>query len=404
MKRRLLVPFLFTLFVTWLLLPLAGWAATDNEDGDEDEGEDNPWGESAIDHKLNVGWDYPAEYVKRPLGFNKSLIEFGAGLEYKYVHHFWNDDGELIKGSFKTKKQTLNVHFGMGITDNLSFSINWPFVYKKTQLYAGNQNYRESRENTYGVLAEEAFVEFLDHSDPWQIWEMDLPWMGDVEMTFIYQFIRLLDPTTSLALESTVKWPTGNDNPRRSSQPRNYLTSGQTDWYNGLGFKQSVGDKWGLGITLRGGYLWRMPGSVKYAPGELDLADQMLADAELAFQIPGIPVDLPSPLSWFWPFNQSWAIAAEGHYMQRVVESTVEDSLGNEVKMGDQPGYEMSVEPKLIFTYEPNLDLVFAVDVPLAGQSSFLSFSRSYYVPPYEIEGNDGVGVNYTIGLTKRWQ
>jgi hypothetical protein len=361
--------------------------AEDGVDQAED-GKENPWGAAAIDHKLNAGWEYPSDYVKRPLVYNRRVVEFGANFQYRYVHHYWDDEGKLIAGSFKTKRETVNLFLGGGFSDNWSVSINWPFTYKKTVVYPGNQNYRAGRVNTYGALAEEAAVNFLDHSDPWKLWEAQLPQLGDVNVWSAYQFFRRLDPTTSIAVETNIKWATGNDNPRRGSVVRNYLTSGQSDWYGGLGLKQSA---WKFGFELHGGYNWRMPADTKYTPGKLDIADQALANGEISFQVPKAY------------FIDTFAIACAGHYMYRVMESTVEDKLGNKIKLGDYPGYEARVEPKIIYQWDPDFDIYFTMDIPLAGQNSFLVYSHSYYLPPYEIEGNDGVGITYTLGLKKRW-
>lgn len=388
MKRRFLLLGCLVLVSALFAVPILAMAEDGAASGDD--GKDNPWGDAAIDHKLNAGWEYPADYIARPLVYSKRVTEFGANFQYKYAHHYWNDDGELIAGSFKSKTETLNLLFGMGLTDNLSVSINWPLSYKKTQIYEGNQNYRSGRKNTYGALAEEAAVDFVDHSDPWKIWEADLPSLGDVQVHLAYQFFRRLDPTTSLAVESNIKWPTGNDNPRRGAKIRNDMTSGQTNWYNGLGFKQSA---WKFGFELHAGYLWRMPANTKYAPGEVDLGDQVLGDAEIAFQLPKLS-----------PIHSSFALACAAHYLYQIAESTIIDNLDKEVKLEDFPRSALAVEPKLVYQWDPDLDVYFNMNIPMMGQNSFLVYSRSYYTPPFDIEGNDGVGVTYTLGLKKRWQ
>lgn len=384
MNLRVLLSTCLVVFVMTLLLP--PWAMAEDDD---DEGDENPWGDAAIDHELNVGWQYPSVYIERPLVYSKRVTEFAFSFDYRYVHHYWDDDGNLVEGSFKTKKQTFNIFFGMGVSDNFSFSVNWPFVYKKTMVFSGNQNYRLGRNNTYGVLGEEAIVDFLDHSDPWKLWEADLPWLGDVTMRFAYSVFRRLDPTTSIVIESLVKWPTGNDNPRRTGHLRNYLTTGNTDWYNGLAIKQQA---WKFAFELHGGYNYRMPADTKFSPGHLDIGDQVLGDFEIAFQMPELP-----------PIWDTFAIIGQAHYMHRLFESTIIDNLGNEHNLDDAPGYELTVTPKLIFTRGSG-DLWFAMDVPLQGQNSFLVFSRSMYLPPLELESYDGVGVTYTVGISKRWQ
>jgi hypothetical protein len=70
----------------------------------------------------------------------------------------------------------------------------------------------------------------------------------------------------------------------------------------------------------------------------------------------------------------------------------------------DLPRSELSVEPKIIYQWGPDLDVYFNMNIPMMGENSFLVYSRSYYTPPFDIEGNDGVGVTYTLGLKKRWQ
>jgi len=383
MKLRVLIYLCLFVFIGTVGMPLVA-AAED----DEDEGDDNPWGDAAIDHDLNVGWVYPSAYIEQPLVYSKRVTEFGISLDYRYAHHYWNDDGELIEGSFKTKKQTFNVFLGMGFSDNWSVSLNWPFVYKKTMLYDGNQNYRLGRKNTYGVLAEEAFTDFLDHSDPWKLWEADLPTLGDIDMWTAYQFFRRSDPMTSIAYEMLIKWPTGNDNPRRTGNIRNYLTTGQTDWYNGLAIKQQA---WKFSFELHAGYNYRMPADTKFSPGKLDLADQVVGDAEIAFQMPEL----------FAPHftNNNLALALRAYGFFRVIETTIEDNLGNEHTLEDAPGYAFHIEPKVMWK-----NWFFSMDYPVMGRNSFLVFSRSLFLPPLELESYEGVGITYSLGYLKRWQ
>jgi hypothetical protein len=393
MKRRFLIFGCFVLVIA-LMTPVLAVAADD--DDEDDEGDDNPWGEAAIDHKLNVGFQYPSEYVHRPLVYSKRVVEFGVVLDYKYTHHYWDDSGNLVAGSFKTKKETLNIFLGGGISDWLSASINWPLTYRKTRVFKGNQNYVRSSKNTYGTLGEQAVVDFLDHSDPWKLWEMDLPTMGDVDLWIAISLFRRLDPTTNIILETNAKFATGNDNPRRAGEIRGYMTSGQTDFYSGFAVKQSV---WQMGFELHAGYNYRLPADTKFSPGHLDLADQVKVDGEIAIQVPAVPV-LPKWLV----FGTDWAAAVEAHYMMRVAESTVVDALDNEIKLQDYPGYNLSVTPKIVLAWGPMTDMILSADIPVQGQNSFLVYSRSYYLPPFDIEGNDGVGVTYTLGLKKRWQ
>lgn len=393
MKRRFL---LFGCLVLIIALFTPGWALAADGDEGEDEGDENPWGEAAIDHKLNASWDYPKDYVDRPLVYNRHVVELGLDFQYKYAHHFWDNNGDLIAGSFKSKKQTFNLFLGGGISDWLSASINWPFSYRKTKIFPGNQNYRLGRRNTYGVLGEEAIVDFLDHSDPWKIWEMDMPYLGDVDLWIALSLFRKFDPTTNIIIETNTKFATGNDNPRRGTEIRGNMTTGQTDFYVGVAVKQSA---WRFGFEGHTGYNYRMKADTKYTAGQLDLADQFKADGEIAFLVPGIPV-LPKWLV----LGADWALACEAHYMLRVWESTVKDSLGNTIYMKDKPGYELNLTPKVVLSWGPMTDVYFSADIPMQGRNSFLVASRSYYLPPFDVEGYDGVGVTYTLGLKKRWQ
>jgi hypothetical protein len=412
MKRSFLLYGCFVFALAMLWLPAAAMAEPDEDNA---EGDENPWGAAAIDHKLNVGWEYPSDYIKRPLVYNKRVIEFGVNFQYKYAHDYWDDDAKLVAGSFKSKKETFNFFFGGGISDNFSASINFPFVYKKTIIYPGNQNYRNGRKNTYGYLGEEAVVDFFDHSDPWKLWEADLPQLGDVKVWLAYQVFKKFDPyTTSIVVETAIKWPTGNDNPRRTSQIRNYMTSGQTDWYIGVAAKQQA---WKFSFDFALGYNYRMPADTKYSPGEVDLADQVIGEFELAFQIPEW-----GPLStWVFP---TWALVHDVRFRRNVryawpnvfrwedgspttfhaKESTITNNDGSETKLGDAGGYALDLEHKIVFQVQPELDVYFGVNIPVMGKDSFLTYSRSYYLPPYEIEGNEGVGITYTLGVTKRWQ
>ncbi len=386
MKRRFLL-FGCVVLTFALASVLLAWAEDPQDKGGQ--GDENPWGTAAIDHKLNNGWEYPSDYVKRPLVYNRRVIEMTANFAYTYADDYWNDKGTLIAGSFKEKKETLNLGVGGGFSDNWSVAINFPFTYMKTVVEPGNQNYRPGRSNTYGVLGEEAFVNFLDRANPWKLWEADQPQLGDVNVWMAYQVFQRLDPTTSIVVETNIKFPTGNDNPRRGSVVRNYITTGSTDWYGGLGIKQQA---WQFAFEAHGGYNWRMPADTMYTPGRLDLADQVLANGEVALQVP-----------WQAWIIDTFAIACAVHYTDNVVESETRDNLGNRIKLGDYPGYRLDVEPKIIVQHGSDWDIYFKVDIPISGENSFLVFSHSYYLPPYDIEGNEGVGVTYSLGLKKRW-
>ncbi len=385
MKRRVLLLGCLFVFVLALGLPMVALAAEGSEEGEDSD----PWGDASIHHRLNVGWEYPSEYVARPLVYSKRVTEFGFSFDYRYVNDYWNEDGELIEGSFKTKKQTFNLFLGMGLSDNWSCSVNWPFVYKKTMVFPESNNYRLGRNNTYGILAEEAVVDFFDHSDPWQLWEAQLPQLGDLTIWTAYQFFRRLDPTTSFIGEFRLKLPTGNDNPRRTGHIRNYLTTGNTDWYGGLAIKQQA---WKFAFTARAGYNFRMPADTKYSPGKIDLADEVLGNFQMAFQMPALQ-----------PIWDTFAIIGDVNYMQRVTKTTIIDNLDNEQTMDDVPGMALNVRPKLSFTHGSG-DLWLAMDIPVMGQNSFLVYSRSMFLPPIELESYDGVGITYSIGITKRWQ
>jgi len=376
-----------------LIFALAMFSASALAEDSQDkggQGDDNPWGAAAIDHKLNVGWEYPSDYVARPLVYNRRVVEVDADFQYKYSDQFFDDAGKLVTGGFKERKETLNLFLGGGFSDNWSVSVNFPLVYMKTVVEPGEQNYRPGRSNTYGALGEEAFVNFLDRSDPWKLWEAQLPQLGDVKVWMAYQVFRRLDPTSSIVVETTIKLPTGNDNPRRGAEIRPYVTSGEPDWYGGLAIKQQA---WKFSFEAHAGYNWRMPDDAKYAPGKIDLADQVLANGEIMLQVP-LKV---------WIMD-TFAIGSGVSYMDRVTSSTMRDDAGKLVKLDDYPGYTLDVTPKAILQSGSDWDIYFTTDIPLAGKRTFLVYSRSYYLPPTDIEGNEGVGVTYTLGLKKRWQ
>ncbi len=385
MKRRALLSGCLFVFVLALGLPTLVLAEQSGDDG----GNPNPWGDASIHHRLNVGWEYPSDFVARPLVYSKRVTEFGFSYDYRYVHNYWDSDGNLVEGGFKTKKQTYNLFFGMGLSDNWSVSFNWPFVYKKTIIYPGGNNYRLGRTNTYGALLEDAVVDYFDHHDAWKLWEAQLPQLGDVVMWTGYQFFHRLDPTTSFIGEFRIKFPTGNDNPRRTGHIRNYVTDGNTDWYTGLAIKQQA---WKFSFALHAGYNYRMPADTKYSPGKIDLGDEVQGNFQLAFQMPGLK-----------PLWDTFAIIGDADYITRVMKTTVIDNLGAKQTLDDVPGSSLYVRPKISFTLGDG-DLWIGMNIPIMGQNSFLVYSRSLFLPPIELESYDGVGITYSIGITKRWQ
>lgn len=376
------------------------------DDGDDkDEEEEDEWGEARIDHALNAGWEYPSDYVQRPLVFPKHVSELGMSFDYKNARHYYDEDGTLVEGSFKSKKQVLNLNAGIGFTDRWSVRVNFPLVWKKTKITSQeNQNYRVGRENTYGFLAEEATVDYLDNHELWKLWEADLPTLGDVEVWMGYSPFRpkTLEKdqktSTSWIFETVYKAPTGNDNPRRGAHVRSYLTDGNPNFYLGTAVKQYL---YFMSAAVHAGYNWRMPASVKYLAGEVDYADEIKVDGELAFQLPKKGAGEP-----FNPF----ALVIGGHYMTRVTDSEIKDNNGNTEVVEDTPGFMASVEPKLVYHGYTGFfewfsgDLYFSADIPVAGQRSFFVESRSLALPPFDVESYEGVGITYTLGLIKRWE
>jgi len=372
------------------------FAADDDADDDTEEEEEDEWGDAKLDHELNIPWDYPKEYTKRPLVVSKNVTEFGATYSFMYAEHYFDENGELKKGSFQSKKQVLDLALKIGVTDRLTVKVNFPFVYKKTRITdPDNQNYRLGRSNVYGTLAEDALVDFLDNHEIWKLWEADLPTLGDVNIWSAYSLYQKLDPTTSFTFEFNYKTVTGNDNPRRGKEVRSFLTTGTFDFYGGLGFKQEA---WKFSFEGHGGYNYRVKGPTKYSSGTMDLADQVKGSVGVAFQIPEVS-----------PFWDTWAFIGEAHYMQRLWNSRVTDNFGNTKIIEDTPGYSLTVVPKIMMTdlfgWEvPLSEGFFSAEIPVAGQRTFLVQSRSSYLPPWDIEGYEGVGITYNLGLIKRWK
>ena len=406
MNLRVLLFFYLIVIIGLAMTPFA--LAADDDDEEDDESED-PWGDAKIDHELNKGWDYPDVYIEQPLNYSKRVTEFAFGFSQKYTRHYYDEVGDLVAGSFKTKKQIFSFYFGMGFTDNWSVSIMFPFVYKKTKIFDGNQNYRQKRDNTYGYLFEEGLVDFFDNHEIWKLWEADLPQLGDVVIHNSYSVFRKMEPyTTSIVLELDIKFPTGNDNPRRGDTVRNYLTAGNTDSALGIGIKQQA---WWLSFEFHFAYNIRWPAATKHSAGELDYGDQLLGEFELAFQ----------PDSG-WSYLDSLVLAGAVHAMARPLSEDfrfagkkafstyLKDNAGNITELDDAPGGVLSVEPKIIYmapvTWLTHLfnEVHLGMDIPVYGQRSFLVSSKSNYLPPWDIEGYEGVGITYSFNLIKRWQ
>jgi hypothetical protein len=392
-----------------LLIPLSITPLAFAQDDEDDEESEDPWGEASIDHELNVPWEYPSDYIAQPLNYSKRVTEFAFGFSQKYSRHYYDDSGDLVEGSFKTKKQVFSLYLGMGWTDNWTVAVTFPFVYKKTKLFEGSNNYRLGRDNTYGYLFEEAVFDFFDNHELWRLWEADLPQLGDLHLYNAYSVFRKLEPyTTSIVIELDVKFPTGNDNPRRTAEVRNFITDGNTDSLLGIGIKQQA---WKFAFEFHGGYNIRWPANTKYSAGTVDFADQLKADGEIVFQIPETQ-----------PLWDAINIGATAHYMirpdidaikiagRKPFSTYIKDKNGNEVEVGDSPANMLSVGPTVVYqapigwiTHVFN-EIHFNMDIPVMGENTFLSTTKSYMMPPYELESYEGVGITYSFKLLKRWQ
>ena len=70
----------------------------------------------------------------------------------------------------------------------------------------------------------------------------------------------------------------------------------------------------------------------------------------------------------------------------------------------DDGRYLLQLQPKVVYQVTPDTDVTFDMYVPLAGKKSFLKMTRSFYVPPYDIESYDAVGITYSLGIITRFQ
>jgi hypothetical protein len=255
-------------------------------------------------------------------------------------------------------------------------------------------------------------VDYVTGGEGWDWWNFKWPWLGDISLAFTYEPIHkwygdefgLTDRKkklymSSLAIESIPKFATGNDNLRRGTTPRNMIFSGQTDWYNGIAFKQQA---WRFSFVVKAGYNWRLAAVTKYAPGLIDMADQVKVFGEVMFQIPSFPV--LSPPKWKSGIWQSFAIGAGLRYAVRIGESTLDPIRGEFEKLGDDGGYLMELTPKVVYQVTGTTDITFDMSVPLGGKKSFLGLTNSFYLPPYEIESYDAVGITYSLGVQTRFQ
>ena len=388
MKRVALVSFLILALFGLVLADESGQGG-DQKGDDQNKGEEeNKWGEYKIDWPLNVPWEYPSDYVARPLNYSREVFAFGIDFNYTYSDQYWDDKGKLIDGPFQIAKQTMRFYFGVGFTDTLTFEAYFPFSYKKTRVLSGNYNYRDYESNVYGTLVEEEMFDYLDGGKGWDWWNFQLPLVGDFEFRMTYSLYRKLEPTTSLALQSFVKFPTGSDNMRDGRNVRNYITSGNTDWYNGLAVKQQL---WKFDVAAGGGYLWRMPANTKYGDGEVDLADQLKAYGEVFFQVPQVK-----------PIFKSFAIGVSAEYYLRLVNSELKPIRGNTEELEDGGGYLLTISPKLLYQ-KGDKDIWASVSIPFAGQASFLGLTHNFFYPPYDIESYEPTGVSYAIGFVKRY-
>jgi len=389
MKRVLFVAFLIMAFCG---LVFADEGSGDDQDNGEDEKEgeeEEEWGEYELEGvKLNIPWEYPSDYVERPLNYSREVFAFGIDFTYLYSDQYWDDDGKLIDGPFQIAKQTFRLYIGFGFTDVLTFEAYFPFTYKKTRILKGNYSYREHDTNVYGTIFEEAALDYLDGGEGWDWWNFELPQLGDSEFRATYSIYRKMEPTTSLVLQSFLKFPTGSSNVRNGRDILNYTTSGNTDWYNGIAFKQQF---WKFDVAVAGGYLWRMPAVVMYTPGEVDLADQLKVYGELFFQVPKVK-----------PLWQSFAVGVCADYFLRLNSSVIDPIRGPSVELDDGGGYLLTITPKLIY-HKGGKDLWASVSIPFAGQTSFLGFTHNFFYPPYDIESYEPTGITYAIGFVKRY-
>lgn len=381
-----------------LMLALFGLVLADEgQDGEDKQGDDDKkceeedkWGEYKLDWPLNVPWSYPSDYVSRPLNYSREVFALGIDFKYLYSDQYWDDEGKLIDAPFQIAKQTIGFYLGVGFTDVLTLEAYFPFTYKKTRVLksSNNYNYRENDTNVYGTLFEEELYDYLDGGEGWDWWNFQLPLVGDFEFKMTYSLYRKLEPTTSAAIQSFVKFPTGNDNPRAGKDIRNYITSGNTDWYNGLGFKQQF---WKFDVALAGGYLWRMPSNTKYGYGTVDLADQLKAYGEFFFQMPQVK-----------PFFKSFAIGVCADYYLRLVNTEIDPVRGDKRELDDGGGYLLTISPKLVYQ-KGSKDIWASINIPFSGQSSLLGVTHNFFYPPYDIESYEPTGVSYAIGFVKRY-
>ena len=215
--------------------------------------------------------DLPAREVERSLTMAKGWIEFSLGYDHKLGLGQWNDfglDGQergITKwdtARWTRQSEWLTLRWGIARRAEFWWKVSFEQAHLKNDALGTN-----TRDSSFG--------------DP----------------IFGYRFTILQQdaPQRSLVFESWMKFPAGDEGPGTYlGGPLNVsqfvFTTGTTDWYFGLGFKQQLGP---IGLTAHAGYEYRFSGLVQYLieidnyqfAGRMKPGDRFRADVEVLAQL-----------------------------------------------------------------------------------------------------------------------
>ena len=283
--------------------------------------------------------NYPERAIERPLVLAKGWMEMGLDFSYILADSYFDRDGHFEEGDYALKDSTFTLHFRYGWTKNLTLGLELPYALK-------------SFENDFDL-------------------SLDSQGLADTRMWATYQvYSGDQGPMSSIVIRLATTMPTGNESPGTISNihlDEIIFSRGVYSIALSAAARRQV---WRASLTGEiGGNFW-LPGTVQYvvgpggSNGQMDYGDELFAHASVLFEL-----------------TKSLTLAVDARYT--LWGEAKKGVRGHLETLSGTSGWLAYVEPVFVIQMSRHWEILFAIDLPVAGRNSTPFFPLTYMGPGY---------------------
>lgn len=282
---------------------------------------------------------YPERAIERPLVLAKGWMELGLDVSYTLADSYFDRDGHFEEGDYALKDTTFKLRFRYGWTKNLTLGLELPYAIK-------------TFENDFDLRIES---QGLEDTRMWATYQV---YSGDS------------GPMSSIVIRLATLMPTGNESPGTISNvhlDEIIFSRGVYAIALSAAAKRQV---WRTALTGEIGANFWLPGTVQYvigpggSNGQMDYGDEFFAKASMLFEL-----------------TKSLTLSVKGRWA--VWGNAKQGVRGHLETLSGTNGWIASVEPVFVIQMSKHWELLFAIDVPVAGRNSTPFFPLTYMGPGY---------------------